>query len=80
MTEKFEFIDGEKGNYPLVCMFNWMGVSKSGYYEWHGRPDSVTARRRAGLKELRPRTHPRPGAGAGPGRLPATPMAADHNP
>src|SRR6266496_1115301 len=33
-------------------MFNWMGVSKSGYYEWHGRPDSVTARRRAGLKEL----------------------------
>ncbi len=52
VTEKFEFIDGEKGNYPLVCMFNWMGVSKSGYYEWHGRPDSVTARRRAGLKEL----------------------------
>ena len=52
MTEKFEFIDGEKDNYPLVCMFNWMDVSKSGYYEWYGRPDSVTARRRAGLKEL----------------------------
>ncbi len=52
MTEKFEFIDGEKDHYPLVCMFNWMGVSKSGYYEWRGRPDSVTARRRAGLKEL----------------------------
>ena len=52
MTEKFEFIDGEKDNYPLVWMFAWMDISKSGYYEWRGRPDSVTARRRAGLKEL----------------------------
>ena len=52
MTEKFEFIDGEKDQYPLVCMFIWMDVSKSGFYEWYGRPDSVTARRRAGLKEL----------------------------
>ncbi len=51
MTEKFEFIDGEKDQYPLVCMFSWMDVSKSGYYEWYGRPDSVTACRRAGLKE-----------------------------
>src|SRR5258705_6524868 len=33
-------------------MFNGMEVSKSGYYEGRGRPDSVTARRRAGLKEL----------------------------
>jgi transposase InsO family protein len=52
VTEKFEFIDGEKDNYPLVWMFAWMDISKSGYYEWRGRPDSVTARRRAGLKEL----------------------------
>ena len=52
MTEKFEFIDGEKDEYPLVCMFVWMDVSKSGYYEWRDRPDSATASRRTELKEL----------------------------
>lgn len=52
MTDKYEFIDSEKETYPVVRMLAWMSVSKSGYYEWHGRPDSATTSRRADLKVL----------------------------
>ena len=50
MSDIFEFIDGEKCAYPLVRMFAWLDVSKSGYYEWKKRPASVTAERREALK------------------------------
>jgi transposase InsO family protein len=33
-------------------MCKWLGVSKSGYYEWRSRPESATARRRKELKLL----------------------------
>lgn len=46
MSSIYEFIDGEKANYPLVGMFVWAGVSSSGYYEWRGRAASATAERR----------------------------------
>lgn len=49
MTDTFEFIDGEKRNYPLVAMFGWLRVSSSGYYEWRRRPASATAARRVTL-------------------------------
>jgi transposase InsO family protein len=33
-------------------MCEWLDVSTSGYYEWRGRPESTTARRRQHLKDL----------------------------
>jgi putative transposase len=60
VSEKYEFIDAQYadapaggGNAPTItCMCKWLGVSKSGYYEWRSRPDSATARRREELKLL----------------------------
>jgi putative transposase len=60
VSEKYEFIDAQYaeppaagGNAPTItCMCRWLGVSKSGFYEWRSRPESATARRRAELKLL----------------------------
>jgi putative transposase len=52
VSARFEFIDAEKDNYPIRKMCEWAGVSKSGFYEWQGRPASATARRREELKAL----------------------------
>ena len=53
MTEKFEFIDAERAaaaqaaQLPTVSrMCALLEVSKSGYYEWRHRPESLTQRRR----------------------------------
>jgi putative transposase len=53
VTEKFEFIDAERAaageavELPTVARIcALMQVSKSGYYEWRHRPQSVTQRRR----------------------------------
>jgi putative transposase len=60
VSEKYEFIDARYadapasgGNAPTItCMCRWLGVSKSGFYEWRSRPESATAKRRAELKLL----------------------------
>ncbi len=51
MSSKYEFIEGEKANYPISKMCVWAKVSKSGFYEWRGREDSQTAERRSRLTE-----------------------------
>ena len=59
MTEKYSFIDAECAYVPeddadtapsIVQMCEWLGVSKSGYYEWRSRPQSAAGERRELLK------------------------------
>ena len=59
MSDTFEFIDGEyatsqKNKSPvapsLTKMCSWLGVSRSGYYDWRNKPASATSQRREELK------------------------------
>ena len=57
MTEKYEFIDAQYADEPaagdapaIMQMCEWLGISKSGYYDWRTRPESATAQRRELLK------------------------------
>jgi len=61
VSDKYEFIDAEyagnpydpRGTAPTITrMCKWLGVSKSGFYEWLSRPDSATAKRQEELKLL----------------------------
>lgn len=61
MSDKYAFIAAEyaqnlqssgRADAPtLGQMLSWLGVSKSGFYEWRDRAPSATARRRDELKE-----------------------------
>jgi transposase InsO family protein len=46
VTAKYAFIESEEGCYPISSMCRWAKVSRSGYYDWRGRPQSATAARR----------------------------------
>jgi len=49
VSAKYAFIAGEEGNYPVLKMCVWAGVSRSGYYEWRDRAPSATEQRRERL-------------------------------
>ncbi len=59
MSEKYAFIDAEYADAPwaesgdapsVVQMCEWLGVSRSGFYEWQSRPQSGSGKRRELLK------------------------------
>jgi transposase InsO family protein len=59
VTCKYEFIDAEYAVLPengaayaptVMQMCGWLGISKSGYYEWRSRPESAAKQRRELLK------------------------------
>lgn len=60
MSARYELIDAEKATltaagavkYSILKMCEWLEVSSSGYYEWRGRPASVTSARRERLAVL----------------------------
>jgi putative transposase len=47
----FRLIDAEKARYPVAMLCRILGVSKSGYYAWRGRPPSERRRQDALLTE-----------------------------
>ena len=40
----FRLIDAEKANYAVATLCMVLGLSKSGYYAWRGRPPSKRVR------------------------------------
>jgi transposase InsO family protein len=48
---RFAFIDGNRIHYPVGLMCRVLEVSRSGYYQWRGRPLSATAVRREQLTD-----------------------------
>ena len=54
MSEKYAFISAESATSEdaptIAAMCTWLAVSKSGFYEWLGRPASAAAQRRDELK------------------------------
>ncbi len=55
----FELIEAERASFPVPLMCRMLGVSRSGYYGWRGRPPSATERADANLTERIEEIHKR---------------------
>ena len=55
----FNLIDAERASYPVAVLCRMLGVSKSGYYAWRGRPPSQRRRQDALLIEKIRQIHSR---------------------
>jgi transposase InsO family protein len=42
---RFQFIAAEKGHHSLALLCRCLRVTRSGFYAWHGRPESARAKR-----------------------------------
>jgi hypothetical protein len=48
---RFAFVRDHQGEFPVEVLCEVLGVSRSGYYAWRGRPPSPAAARRGRLVE-----------------------------
>lgn len=56
---RFRFVDAEKARFPVSLLCKTVGVSKSGYYAWRGRPPSKRTHEVAALTERIVEVHKR---------------------
>ncbi len=55
----YHLIDAERANFPVSALCRVLGVSRSGYYDWKGRPSSRRARQDGALSERISEIHQR---------------------
>ncbi|MBM7114427.1 IS3 family transposase [Archangium primigenium] len=54
---QFELMDAQKAHFPVKFMSQQLGVSRSGYYAWRGRPESARRASDRALSEEVTRVH-----------------------
>jgi putative transposase len=50
-VSSYELIEADRASFPVPLMCRMLGVSRSGYYEWRGRPPSKRSRKNTALTQ-----------------------------